>query len=76
MHGLDENTIKIIRDIGKQYAGIEKILLFGSRASGDYKETSDIDLAISGDITQADIWAISGLLNDESPTPYFYDVSC
>ncbi len=28
--------------------GIEKIILFGSRARGDYKRTSDIDLAIWG----------------------------
>ncbi len=28
--------------------GIEKLILFGSRARGDYKRTSDIDLAVSG----------------------------
>ena len=28
--------------------GIEKILLFGSRARGDYRRTSDIDLAVWG----------------------------
>ncbi len=27
---------------------IEKVILFGSRARGDYRKTSDIDLAISG----------------------------
>ena len=27
---------------------IEKVILFGSRARGDYRETSDIDLAVSG----------------------------
>lgn len=28
--------------------GIKKVILFGSRARGDYKERSDIDLAITG----------------------------
>lgn len=27
---------------------IEKVILFGSRARGDYRKTSDIDLAVSG----------------------------
>ena len=34
--------IKKVMDDNKEY----KIVLFGSRARGDYKETSDIDLAI------------------------------
>lgn len=28
--------------------GIEKMILFGSRARGDYRRTSDIDLAVYG----------------------------
>ena len=31
-----------------QKCGIKKIILFGSRARGDNKERSDIDLAVSG----------------------------
>ena len=27
---------------------MEKVILFGSRARGDYRKTSDIDLAVSG----------------------------
>lgn len=42
---LDEQLIQRIREIGRNYA-IEKIILFGSRARGDHKPTSDIDLAI------------------------------
>ena len=34
-------------DIAKQHQ-IEKIVLFGSRARGDYWEKSDIDLAVYG----------------------------
>lgn len=31
-----------------QKCGIEKVILFGSRARGDNRERSDIDLAVSG----------------------------
>ncbi|MDP4160763.1 MAG: nucleotidyltransferase domain-containing protein [Bacillota bacterium] len=42
---LDVGLIQSIREIGRSYA-IEKIVLFGSRARGDHKPASDIDLAI------------------------------
>jgi predicted nucleotidyltransferase len=37
---------KIIKELKRM--GIKKIILFGSRARGDYKKNSDIDIAISG----------------------------
>lgn len=36
-----------IKDFARQY-DIDKVVLFGSRARGDYKKTSDIDLAVWG----------------------------
>ena len=43
-------TKSIINDIEKLAidCNIEKVILFGSRARGDNKERSDIDLAITG----------------------------
>ncbi|WOV88368.1 nucleotidyltransferase domain-containing protein [Sporosarcina oncorhynchi] len=38
--------LKQLQDIAKNYAAIESILLFGSRAYGDHSELSDIDLAV------------------------------
>lgn len=32
--------------IVKRYPGIVKVMLFGSRAHGDFRKTSDIDLAV------------------------------
>ena len=43
--GIDTKFIQNIQIVGQNYA-IEKIILFGSRARGDYKLTSDIDLAV------------------------------
>jgi predicted nucleotidyltransferase len=42
---LDEGLIRSIQEIGQNYA-IEQIALFGSRARGDHKLASDIDLAV------------------------------
>ena len=49
--GLTYKVLTSIIDIGKQY-GVNRITLFGSRARGDYKERSDIDLAVYGGNTE------------------------
>ena len=55
MVDMKETGIKeIVLDEIKEYAihfEIKKIILFGSRARGDYKEKSDIDLAFLGTVT-------------------------
>lgn len=45
--GIRMEVLEEIRKIDERY-GIDKVLLFGSRARGDHKRTSDIDLAVSG----------------------------
>lgn len=45
--GIDESLINEIVNLAIKH-GIEKLILFGSRARGDYNKTSDIDLAVSG----------------------------
>lgn len=40
-----EQVYAQIRDIAKQHQ-VKKIVLFGSRARGDYQEKGDIDLAV------------------------------
>lgn len=45
--GIKENVLSEIRKLAEQYE-IQNVILFGSRARGDYHRTSDIDLAISG----------------------------
>jgi predicted nucleotidyltransferase len=44
-YALPEILVYKIQEIGKKYK-VERILLFGSRARGDHKATSDIDLAV------------------------------
>ena len=45
--GIKDKVIDEIIEIAKQN-DISKVILFGSRARGDYRKKSDIDLAVSG----------------------------
>jgi len=58
-----------------KFETIEKVLIFGSRAMGNFKKGSDIDIAIIGKkITQIQVTRLSAFLNEELPIPYFIDV--
>ena len=46
-YGLSEELFQQIQYFANKYQ-IQKIILFGSRARGDFYKTSDIDLAIIG----------------------------
>jgi predicted nucleotidyltransferase len=46
--GLSSNYIDKINSVFNQYLDIDEVLIFGSRAKGNYRDNSDIDLAIKG----------------------------
>ena len=72
--GLNVNTINLIQDCLKKYDNLEKVIIFGSRADGTYKHSSDIDLALIGEkIDFAFISRLAAAL-DELPTPYMFDL--
>ena len=73
--GLLELEINDILLCAKRFNCIEKIILFGSRAKGNYKQGSDVDLAVFGSkVGYCVINEFSYLLNEESSLPYFFDV--
>ena len=45
--GIKENVITEIVELAQKY-DLQKVILFGSRARGDFQRASDIDLAVSG----------------------------
>ena len=45
--GIEQVLLDEIIELARQYQ-VEKLILFGSRARGDYKKKSDIDLAFYG----------------------------
>lgn len=53
MYGIREEIYEKIINISKKYNNYA-FLLFGSRARGDYKKNSDIDIAICGNVSKED----------------------
>lgn len=56
--GIRQIVVEEIQEIARKN-GINTVLLFGSRARGDYKERSDIDLAVEGGIQQVLRWRLT-----------------
>lgn len=48
MYGLSEDTVKDICSVFRKHHNVVKVIIFGSRAKGNYREGSDIDLAVVG----------------------------
>lgn len=73
-HGLTERHLDILRSVLLPFSKkIEKVGLFGSRATGLYRYNSDIDLVIYGRLEESDIDRIFTLL-DCSNLPFNTDV--
>ena len=73
--GLRESDIKYIKLCFQQFPEIEEVLVFGSRAMGNFKEGSDVDLALKGkSITLNTLSRLKALLEEEGPLPYTVDL--
>ncbi len=75
MYGLLERDLNYITEAVKKYPEVEETILFGSRAIGNYKKGSDIDLALIGEkVDRKIVRRLSDDLNEEYPLPYFFDI--
>jgi len=75
-YGLKETTIQKIQAVLMGYPQIEKAILYGSRAKGNYKNGSDIDLTLCGgpDLTLRVLYKVMDAL-DDLWLPYTIDLS-
>ena len=76
MFGLDTDTIRNIKNCFAKIPQIQKVLLYGSRAKGNYKNGSDIDLILIGKNLNPDdsIYPLKEELN-KLYLPYTFDIS-
>ncbi|MEK0290205.1 nucleotidyltransferase domain-containing protein [Caldifermentibacillus hisashii] len=75
MYGLLEKDMDYILKALKQFDEIDRAILYGSRAMGNYKKGSDVDIAIQGEkVTEKTIFELDDLLNEVYPLPYFFDI--
>lgn len=75
-HGLSAQTLEKIRGVFTRYPQVEEAVLYGSRARGDYKNGSDIDLTLRGGeaLTHTILSRIANDLDDQL-LPYTIDLS-
>lgn len=73
--GLEENTMQQISSVFSKYPEVKKVVIYGSRAKGNFREGSDIDITLKGEnLTQA---LLSSIVRDidELDLPYLFDIS-
>ena len=75
MYGLKEIHIHKINSVFANYEAIDKAILYGSRAIGNYRNGSDIDLTLVG--KKLDLTTLLAIENelDDLLLPYKIDLS-
>ena len=73
-YGLEETIWTQILNTCFGFPGVKKIILYGSRARGDYRQGSDIDIAIDApDMTSREFSQIWNAV-DDLPIIYTFDI--
>lgn len=74
-YGLSEKNISSIQSVFAKYPEIESVILYGSRAKGNFKPGSDIDLTVNH--TNLDFQKLNQIKNEieQLNLPYFVDLS-
>jgi len=74
--GLKEEVISSVCSVFAKYSQVEKAILYGSRAKGNFKTGSDIDLTLVGkdDLTLQKLYRIMEDI-DDLLLPYSFDLS-
>ena len=73
MFGMSDSVIHTITQIFEKYPQIESAIIYGSRARGNYRGGSDIDIALSGDINRAIAYKIA-MEQDDTFIPHKVDI--
>lgn len=73
--GISDKTYSKILDTFQRFPEIKEVVIFGSRAKGNYKNGSDIDLAVKGEnVGPGLILKLKGFFNVRFSIPYKVDV--
>jgi len=73
--GLREKDMQYMLQLFKQIPAIEKVILYGSRSTGNFEKGSDVDLAVIGEeVRFSDVAHLHRVLENESPTLLWFDV--
>ena len=73
-YGLSNDEFKEVVSVFGQHSEIKSAILFGSRAMNTFKSTSDVDIALKGNITLDIVARIKAELEEERPLIYSFDI--
>ncbi|MCH7401059.1 nucleotidyltransferase domain-containing protein [Belliella kenyensis] len=73
--GLTKEEITDIRDVFSKYPQVEEVLIYGSRAMGNFKPASDIDLSLIGNDIDLSLQTEIEFDLDDLMLPYKFDIS-
>lgn len=73
--GLNEKECAVLQTLFATNEHIAEVILYGSRAKGNYKPFSDVDIVLVGnDLSRTDINRLYAAI-DGSSLPYKFDIS-
>lgn len=73
-HGLSAETVQAIQSVLARFPAVERAVLYGSRAKGNFRKGSDIDLTLIGPKIDRSLVSEIALEMDELAVPYKMDV--
>lgn len=74
-HGLHAGTVLQIHEVLARFPEVERALLYGSRAKGNFKPGSDVDLTLLGGAVTSHILGQIRDELEEGLLPYTFDLS-
>lgn len=73
--GIDESLIEKIGHVFAAYPQVEEVMIYGSRAKGNFRPNSDVDLAFRGrELNRSILGQIRIDLEEDLPTLLSFDV--
>lgn len=73
--GLSSEQVATIHKAFFKYPRVHRVVIFGSRAMGNFKPGSDVDLALFGDNLDTELLLeLKAELNERIPLPHTFDL--
>lgn len=73
--GLNQKTHAVLKDVFQKYTAIEQVIIYGSRAKGNFKPSSDIDLTLVAPSMSHELLLKLENEIDDLLLPYKFDIS-
>ncbi|MBG6111727.1 putative nucleotidyltransferase [Flavobacterium sp. CG_9.10] len=73
-YGISDKNLNLLKNIFEKYDSIEEVILYGSRAKGNYSDRSDIDLAVKGNGIDRHLIGAVSLEFSDSDFPFKIDL--